>query len=230
MVMHHHKPEGHTEMLMCQLQGQGHSEGLCYSNMAVSVVLSADRFASKLNLMVRLHKPECLVRKLDCCVQGQGHSEGSKCQWMFIQPISWTTLSFVTMPCWQCWTGLPRLPCKLDSELLDFPTFYKFHHGLITIDIRIWLMKGTARKPSRTHPLSYSDLYLASKLTTLVFPQPINWSPETICPLTWPWLPPTNPSSPLVQMPAVTIFHERSILSDIVLRRIWLYNQNYLVT
>ena len=40
MVMQHHKPECHAEKLDHYVQCQGHSEGLYYQNMTISVVSS----------------------------------------------------------------------------------------------------------------------------------------------------------------------------------------------
>ena len=40
MVMQHQKLEGHAERLVCQLQGQGNSEGLYNQNMTVFTVSS----------------------------------------------------------------------------------------------------------------------------------------------------------------------------------------------
>ena len=70
------------EKLFCYLQGQGHSEGLCNQNMAVSTVFELfDLFATKLDLMVHHYKLKCpqSCEELDCCVKGQGHIEGLKC-------------------------------------------------------------------------------------------------------------------------------------------------------
>ena len=40
MVVQHHKPKCHAEKLVHCFQCQGHSEGLCYQNMTISVVSS----------------------------------------------------------------------------------------------------------------------------------------------------------------------------------------------
>ena len=58
IVVHHYEPECLAKKMGFYLQGQGHSVGLYNQNMTVylSLVLTSESFASKLNLSVDHYK------------------------------------------------------------------------------------------------------------------------------------------------------------------------------
>ena len=69
----------HAKRQDCYFQGQGHSseQSLIWSkyDSFYYIFWTADRFATKVCMIVHYYKPECLMEKVDCCVQGQGHSK-----------------------------------------------------------------------------------------------------------------------------------------------------------
>ena len=66
MVVYFHEPECPTEILVCYLPDQGHSEGLYNLSMTFSTIYyifkSSDLFATKFGLMVNHHKQEYPVK------------------------------------------------------------------------------------------------------------------------------------------------------------------------
>ena len=62
MLMHHYKPEYHTEKLVSYLQGQGHRKGLYDRNMTFyNIFWTTDPFATKRGYLEFCFEPVCLV-------------------------------------------------------------------------------------------------------------------------------------------------------------------------
>ena len=103
----------HAKRLVCYFQGQGHSKGSYDKNTSFYYIFwTADPFVTKLGFVIHYHKPEYFMKKLDCCVQDQGYSKICKCQWMFVQMISYDSLNLLH----QSWCGDASLWARLSSK------------------------------------------------------------------------------------------------------------------